>query len=324
MPKATEDEFRFPDDEDAQNAADDSTGIETEVDLSDGSDIEIEVVDDTPEEDRGRPALETPVEDPSDDELKEYSGKVQDRIKKLTHARHDERRRADTLQRERDEALRVADLAVKERNNMRGQYIKGAEVLATQTKAVAEEAVAKAKAKLKAAMDAFDSDAQVEAQVELNEAQMRKNQVESFRPSVQQQESVVESPQQTQPSAPKLDDRTQTWLGKNKWFGEGGDEAMTGFALGLHQKLVKKHGEGYTRTDEYYSQIDATMRQTFPTKFKPRVAGERQGSVVAPATRTQSQTSPRKVTLTNTQVALAKRLGLTNQQYAAELVKTEK
>lgn len=322
MATRNEDEFKFPDEDEASAAAEDSTGIETEIDLGDGAELEIEIVDDTPADDRGRPALEEEVDDPSDDELKEYSTKVQARLKKLTHARHDERRRADTLQRERDELESIAKKAIADRNAMSTQYVKGAEILATQTKAVAEEAVTKAKAKLKAAMDAFDSDAQVEAQAELNDAQIRKNQVESFKPPVQREETVVESQQQAKPAAPNLDDRTQKWLGKNKWFGEGGDEAMTGFALGLHQKLVKKHGEGYTRTDEYYSQIDATMRQTFPKMFKAKPAGERQGSVVASASRTPN--NPRKVTLTATQVAIAKKLGLTNQQYAAELVKTEK
>jgi len=246
---------------------------------------------------------------------------VQDRIKKLTHARHDERRRADALMRENEELQRVAAGAIAARDNMRGQYIKGAEVLASQTKAVADKSVQEAKIKLKAAHEAFDTDAIVEAQAELNEAQMRKNQVDNFRPPVQEQESVVESPQQAPAATPKLDAKTQNWMSRNKWFGEGGDEAMTGYALGLHQKLVKQKGEGYTRTDEYYSQIDAAMRQTFPTRFKPKAGTERQSTVVAPATRV---TTPRKVTLTSTQVALAKRFGLTPQQYAAELVKTEK
>ncbi|CAB4240956.1 hypothetical protein UFOVP228_64 [uncultured Caudovirales phage] len=320
MAVKNEDEFVFPDEQDAQSAADESTGTEFEVNMGD-EEIEIEVVDDTPDEDKGRPALDTPVDDPTDDELKEYSGKVQDRIKKLTHARHDERRRADALMRENEELQRVAKTALAERESMRGQFIKGAEVLASQTKIAADKSVQEAKIKLKAAHEAFDTDAIVEAQAELNEAQMRKNQVDNFQPPVQRQETVVESPQQAPAAAPKLDDKTQKWLGKNKWFGEGGDEAMTGYALGLHQKLVKKFGEGYTRTDEYYSQIDAAMRQTFPTRFKPKAGTERQSTVVASATRV---TTPRKVSLTATQVALAKRFGLTPQQYAAELVKTEK
>lgn len=96
---------------------------------------------------------------------------------------------------------------------------------------------------------------------------------------------------------------------------------MTGFALGLHQQLVKKYGDNFTRTDEYYSHIDEAMRQTFPDKFK---AGSKKppSSVVAPANRVAA--GPRKVQLTSTQVTLAKRLGLTPQQYAAQVVALEK
>jgi hypothetical protein len=317
MAGPTDEDFKFPDE--AQQAAKDSTGIETDIDTND---IQVDIVDDTPEADRGRPALDEPITEPTDDELATYSTKVQDRIKKLTHARHDERRRADTLQRERDELETVAKKAIADRDSMRGQYVKGAEILSSQTKAISEKAVLEAKAKLKAAHDAFDTDAIVEAQTELNEAQMNRSRFENIRVApIQQTESVVESQQQTKPVAPKLDTRTSEWMAKNTWFGENGDEAMTGYALGLHNKLVKKYGEGFTRTDEYYSQIDADMRQTFPSTFKAKQTQGRQNDVVAPATRVLA---PRRVTLTSTQVALAKKFGMTPQQYAAELVKLEK
>lgn len=320
MAMRDEDEFKFPDE--AQDAADDSTGIETEISTGEAPEIEIDVVDDTPDADKGRKPLDKAVDDPSDDELKEYSSKVQARIKDLTHARHDERRRADALQRERDELDAVVKRTLAERDAMRGQYVKGAEILSTQTKALVEKEFEEAKAKLKAAHEAFDTDAIVEAQSELNDVQMKRAQVQNIRVApAQNVENDVESRQQVQTAAPNLDDKTSKWLSKNKWFGEAGDAAMTGYALGLHQQLVKKHGEGFTRTDEYYSQIDAAVRQTFPSHFRAKPSTERQSSVVAPNTRTQA---PRKVTLTSTQVALAKRLGLTPQQYAAELVKTEK
>lgn len=324
MPRETEDEFKFPDEKDeAGNAALDSAGFETEIDT--GPEVEVEVVDDTPEADRGRKPLEKEVTDPSDDELKEYSSKVQSRIKDLTHARHDERRRADQLQRERDELERVSAIALRERDALAAQLRNGNKAVAEQTVTLADKAVEEARAKLKAAHEAFDTDAIVEAQVELNEAQMRKAAAANNRArAVQEAETVVESPQQAQPATPRLDQKTQKWLSENKWFGEGGDKAMTGFALGLHQELVEKHGEGYTRTDEYYSQIDDAVRQTFPSKFKQtedRAGKERQGTVVAPATR--NPPGPRKVKLTPTQVALAKKFGMTPQQYAAELVKLE-
>lgn len=320
MPRANEDDFQFPDEKDeAGNAALNSAGFETELD----NEIEVEVIDDTPAADRGRKPLDKEVADPSDDELQEYSTKVQTRIKDLTHARHDERRKAEALARERDELTRVTTTVMRERDELRKQLQSGTKVLTEQSLTLADAAVAEAKAKLKAAHEAFDTDAIVDAQEELNTAQMRKASATNSRErAVQDAENVVESQQQVQPAAPKLDAKTQQWLTANKsWFGDGGDKAMTGFALGLHQELVEKHGEGYTRTDEYYSQIDDAVRRTFPTKFgKPAAKQERQDSVVAPASRVLA---PRKVTLTPTQVALAKKFGMTPQQYAAELVKLE-
>jgi hypothetical protein len=311
-----EDEFKFPDE--AQTAADKSTGIETELNMDD---VEIEIVNDVPEQDRDRPALESPVEDPTDDELKEYSSKVQDRIKKLTHARHDERRRADTLQRERDELERLARDAISARDFLQKQAKLGSKALSEQQATLADRDVVEAKAALKAAHDAFDTDAIVDAQEKLNDAQLRKATAANIRQrAVQDDENGVESTATSQPVVPALDDKTASWMSKNKWFGKGGDEAMTGFALGLHEQLVKKHGEGYTRTDEYYSHIDATVRKTFPDKFQQKAEPSRQKSVVASASRTPAA---RKVTLTATQVALAKKFGLTPQQYAAETLKLE-
>jgi hypothetical protein len=323
---AKEDDFKFPDEDgEAATAAARSTGHEAEIDFSDNADgVEVSVVDDTPAEDRGRPALDTPVEDPTDDELKEYSGKVQERIKKLTHARHDERRRADSLQRERDELERVAAETLAANRDLQRRVQAGTKVFAEQGVTLADKAVEDAKAKLRAAHEAFNTDAIVDAQTELNEAQMRRAAATNMRErAVQQEENVVELPQTAQPKAPTLDAKTSEWMAENKWFGDSGDEAMTGYALGLHQKLVKKYGEGFTRTDEYFSQIDAGVRQTFPTFFRSNAdAGKptTQKSAVAPASRTLA---PRKVTLTSTQVVLAKKLGLTPQQYAAELVKVE-
>jgi hypothetical protein len=142
---------------------------------------------------------------------------------------------------------------------------------------------------------------------------------ESATTVAQPQETVLESGPTDQEPAPKLAEKTQQWLAKNPWFGESGDEAMTGFALGLHRKLVKERGQAFTTSDEYYSQIDAAMRKTFPAKFQSSSSDRRPGSVVAPAQR--SAGAARKVTLTATQVALAKKFGMTNEQYAREVVK---
>ena len=98
---------------------------------------------------------------------------------------------------------------------------------------------------------------------------------------------------------------------------------MTGYAFGVHEKLVKSGINPQTQADEYYKAIDDSMRQRFPDKFDGQIIEEapvrQTGSVVAPASR--SAKKPRRVQLTSTQVALAKRLGLTAEQYAAQLLK---
>jgi hypothetical protein len=120
---------------------------------------------------------------------------------------------------------------------------------------------------------------------------------------------------------PIRDTKAQNWQEKNSWFGQ--DDEMTSLALGLHEKLVKQNGMAYATTDEYYKRIDETMRKRFPENFeeiedekpqnKPKI-----GNVVASASRS---TSSKKVRLTTSQQAIAKKLGLTNEQYARELVK---
>jgi hypothetical protein len=306
-----DDDFKFPDE---------TTSSQTDDAQNEGNDIEIELVDDTPAEDRGRPALAEDVPDPSDEELAAYSKNVQERIKKLTHKSHDERRRADALQRERDELERVARHTMAERDQLKQQFGQGAQIIATQAKSMAEAEVATAETELKAAHEAFDTDAVIAAQKKLYAAMMKVERAQNFSlPASQPEKTDVQSRPSDQETRPPLDEKTSSWMARNKWFGEGGDEAMTGFALGLHQQLVKKHGDSFTRSDEYYSHIDKAMRQTFPDRFKGTQT--RTPSVVAPAGRVAA--GPKKVQLTSTQVALAKKFGMTNQQYAAELVKLE-
>lgn len=313
MSKINFEAFEFPD---AKDEIDDKPAAGAAAE----DQYEIDIVDDTPAEDRGRPALAEQVDDPTDEELATYSRNVQDRIKKLTHKTHDERRRADALQRERDELERVARATMAERDQLKQQFGKGAELIASQAKSMAETEVAAAEAELKAAHEAFDTDAVVAAQKKLYSAMMKKDRAENFSlPPSQQEKTEVQSRPSDQETRPALDEKTSSWMSKNKWFGEGGDEAMTGYALGLHQQLVKKHGDSFTRTDEYFSHIDKAVRQTFPDRFKGTQT--RPTSIVASAGRVPA--GPKKVQLTSTQVALAKKLGMTTQQYAAELVKLE-
>lgn len=288
----------------------------------DDGDVEIEIVDDTPEKDRGRKPLDKDVTDPTDDELENYSDGVKKRIKELTHARHDERRAKEAVLRERQELERIAQALVSENQKLKYQFATGAQQYAQTANSAAALMLENAKKKLKEAHEAFDTDAIVAAQEELADAKMQMRQVQSFRPpSLQEMETPVQVPQ-VAPQQPQIDDKTLRWQAKNQWFGAPGNEEMTSYSLGLHQKLVNSGVD--PRSDEYFEQIDARIRATFPDYFgsetRSKGGSGKPSTVVAPSSRS---TSPGKIRLTATQVALARKLGLTNQQYAMELAKLE-
>jgi hypothetical protein len=306
-------EYKFPDELENTN---DSTDNE----------VEVEIVDDTPVKDRGREPLNREVADPTDDELDSYSDGVQKRIKELTHARHDERRAKEALLREKQELERLAEHMVNENKKLK-EYVKsGTEQYAESIKKVADNELEDAKRKYKEAYESGDSDEMVAAQERLTEAKMRIEAAKNFRPAPLQTDEIDVQTQQTKVPRQELDDKTVRWQAKNRWFGSDGYEEVTSFALGLHQKLVNSGVD--PRSDDYYERIDARIKSTFPeifgeteTKPNPGDVSKRPTSVVAPATRS---TGARKVQLTPTQVALAKKYGLTPQQYAAEVAKLER
>jgi hypothetical protein len=310
-------EYKFPDELEDNSV---------QVNVSTDDDVEIEIVDDTPERDRGRKPLDREVADPTDDEIESYSDGVKKRIKELTHARHDERRAKETILREKEELERLAHHMVAENNRLKQYVNSGTEQYAASQLSLAETEVEKAKRQLKEATEAFDTDGVIAAQDALMDAKMKVQAARNFRPPPLQVEETAVQTQQTQVPRQELDDKTVRWQAKNQWFGSAGYEEVTSFALGLHQKLVNSGVD--PRSDEYFERIDARMKSTFPEVFggsddKPKSgdSSKRPTSVVAPATRS---TGARKVQLTPTQVALAKKYGLTPQQYAAEVAKLEK
>lgn len=311
-------EFKFPDE------LEDDKSVDLEVSTDNA--VEIEIVDDTPERDRGRKPLDREVADPTDEEIDQYSDGVKKRIKELTHARHDERRAKEALLREKQELERLAQHMAEENKKLKQYVNSGTEQYAASQLQIAETEVEKAKRQLKEATEAFDTDAVIAAQDALMDAKMKVQAAKNFRPTPLQVEETEVQTQQTQVSRPELDDKTVRWQAKNQWFGSTGYEEVTSFALGLHQKLVNSGVD--PRSDEYFERIDARIKSTFPEVFggtedKPKSgdSSKRPTSVVAPATRS---TGARKVQLTPTQIALAKKYGLTPQQYAAEVAKLEK
>jgi hypothetical protein len=287
--------------------------MEDKLDISD--EIEIEIQDDTPIEDRGRePLPEELVKELEADELEDYSDKVKTRLKQMKKVWHDERRVKEQAERERQEALTLAQRVIEENKQLKAK-VSGTEVaLVSKYKESAQRQFNDAKTEYKEAFESGDSERVVEAHQKMSAAKDILDKTERFKPTpVQTEETVVNSV----PS--KLESKTAAWQERNPWFGS--DKLMTALALGLHEDLLEKNGQSYNNTDEYWRDIDKTMRDRFPERFKRESRTEsRQTSVVAPATRSMA---PKKVTLTKSQLNIVKRLGVTPEQYAREFLKLE-
>lgn len=293
--------------------------------------FEIEVVDDTPPEDQNRPRRPEGVEPeiPDDDEIASYSESVQKRIKKLRYEFHEERRAREAAEREREEAISLAQRERQEAERLRQSVSQGENLMIEQAKRRVAVQIEQAQNAYKAAYESGDSDALVKAQTTLTELKNEEYRLKTFRPAAPQQPApVAQQPvqqQPTQPQPPKVSERTKQWADKNPWFGRPGNEEMTAQAFAAHEKAVR---DGVApESDEYYNRIDQAVRKLFPDRFEGTGVGQQpqpqKGVVVAPAGRSSGQ-SPRKITLTQTQVSVAKRLGLTIEQYAAQLLKEMK
>jgi hypothetical protein len=290
--------------------------------------VELKVEDDTPEEDRNRsPMPKEIVEDLEKDELENYSDGVKERLKQMKKVWHDERRAKESAQREHQQAIEMAKKALAENKKLQEEAKKGREAYLNSAKKSVEYETEMAKRAYKDAYESGDTDSIVEAQTKLSEANYRRQQIENYVPPRQEEENSVNSTS-TEAVKPQLDAKTMAWQERNTWYGT--DEEMTSAALGLHQKLVRNKGDAYVGSDDYWSDVDNTMRRRFPEYFegenstdgggKPVRAENKPATVVAPASRS---TSSKRIVLKQSQVALAKKLGLTPEQYAKELRRLE-
>jgi len=312
MAEAEKTEFEFPD-EAEENPRKGGKVVEPEAE----AEAEIEVVDDTPPEDRGRKPMTEPPKEVTDDELAKYDESVQKRIKHFTKGYHDERRAKEAAQREKDEALRFAQALAEENKKLKGSVNQNQAALLEQAKKVVANELEVAKRQYKEAYEAGDSEALVNAQEALTAAKMKAEKVNNFRPAPLQEEKTVVQPTYQPQSAAPVDEKLLAWQDQNQWFGS--NKRMTAYALGLHEDLV---GEGIPAgSDEYYKRINTDMRERFADQFgadEPADAKPQRtkSNNVAPATRS---TAPRKIVLTQTQVNLAKRLGVPLELYARKV-----
>ena len=319
------DDYEFPDEKETKK---------TKAAVEDDK-LDIEIEDDTPAEDRGRKPMKEPVEDPTDDELATYDEKVQARIKKFTRGYHDERRAKEEALREREAAETYARQILEENKKLQQQLATGSKAyIETSQEAAAAELVA-AKRKYKEAYDAADPDELADAQAEITRATLKIERASGMKP-IEVEEREFKAPAET---APKANPRTQRWVENNSdWWGV--DEEMTSAALGLDKKLQREYGSEYIGTAEYFKKIDSTMRKRFPEHFEdaqsdeeeydppPRKRSEpayedetprratKPSSVVAPATRS---TPPNRVRLKASEVAIARRIGVSVEEYAKQV-----
>lgn len=324
-------EFKFPDEAAAENKAE-QVAEDT---------LEIQIEDDTPPADRDpvtgkmrEPMPKQIVEELENDNLDEYSEKVKQRLSQMKKVWHDERRAKEAAIREREEALRFAQLRDEEVRQLRSRVGNSEKALIAEALRATSNQLSISKDKFRQAYESGDPDKITEAQQEITAATMRLRELERYKPrTLQKDDSGVENTQQVQApprSTQQVDAKAVAWREQNTWFGP--NKGMTAFALGLHEELVADENLDPT-SNEYYDRINKAMRKRFPEYFQDfaeqtteysqkdgRPRAQKAANVVAPVTRS---TAPRQVRLTPSQVAIAKKLGLSNEQYAREMMKLE-
>jgi hypothetical protein len=315
------DDYKFP-----HEIEEDQGNNEIDIDIDAEGDVDIQIEDDTPEADRRARPLDKEVEDPTDEEIENYTQGAQNRIKQLTHARHDERRAKEAVSREKEELERMA-AAILEENRKLKEYVKNGEVTYAETlQAKAEAEMEMARRKYKEAQESYDSDAMLAAQENLTDAKMKLESAKNFKPTPLQNDNSAVQIQSSSQEAPRLDDKTLRWQAKNQWFGSPGYEEMTAFALGLHQKLVATGID--PRSDDYFARVDGRLKQVFPELLGISESADRKAEPVKkPATvvasSSRSTGAKKVVKLTTTQQKLAEKFGLSHKQYAQEVLKLE-
>jgi hypothetical protein len=310
--------------------------IEAELDLGsldkasekkEVAEIEIEEVPDpkiSAADAKAKPLAADDNPEPTEEELAAYSEQVRKRIEKLTHARHDERREKELAQRERDEAVAFAQQALAAQRTLEEQTKKLTEQSMTSSLAKLDAEIAAAKQKYIEAANEYNTEAMAEQQMRVAELIASKKQTEAQKFQQSTAQSLAQPPGsgvQRQPTAqPAPDTRARDWAARNDaWFQK--DRAMTAFAFGVHEDLVSRGVDPRTDAELYYKKLDEEVRKRFPEKFESEPQRTPRASPVAPASRMVG--GRKKITLTSTELSLARRLNVTPEQFAAEKLKLE-
>lgn len=321
MPEFKDEEFKFPDEvEDEQTTID--------LDAS-GDDVTIEIEDDTPPEDRNVEPLPDDMKQELEaaDEDDDYSQRVKKKFTQYKKAWHDERRAKEAAFREQQEALTMAQKILDENKRLKEVLQNGEKELISTYQSSAEMELAQATRNYKEAYDSGESDKLAEAQQEMMRAQIKLDKAKNFKPTVQFTENDVQIQVKQPQVAQQMDSKVAEWVSRNPWYVDPEKKVMSKYAVFVHEDLEERFGKGFVGTDEYFKRIDQEVQRRFPEEFastqvnvEDKPVRTKPSTVVAPAKRS---TGPKKIVLTKTQVALAKKFGLTPEQYAKEQLKLE-
>ena len=322
-----------------QSQEDKFFGQTTEINNDIPEGLEVEIVDDTPEEDRRPKKAEdtTPeIDDEAvDKEISDYSKKAGDRIAKIKYEYHEERRAKEAATRESKEAVQRLQTMMSENQRLQAMVDQGGEVLNKQAHNNALWAKQNAQAEFKKAYDEGDADGMTKAQEMIAKAtlaeQQSMNMAESVQAEITKKLPVEQPAQQTQ----ELDPDMKAWSSKNPWFMSTVPEhqEMSSYALTIDQRLRNQGILPEQDAQKYYAEVDKHMRNEYPNFFGVQVeetaevvhetnTPKRQPStVVASATRDSGNKKPSQIRLTQTQVRLARQLGISPEQYANQLLK---
>jgi hypothetical protein len=296
--------------------ADAAEEAQFELDVGDAEETEVEVEqpEDVP---RGTQQSEVEVaeEAPAKEEaeMEQYSESVQKRINRLTKKMRD-------AEREREEALRYAQNVQSEAEKIRQRMETLDQGFMNEYGQRISIQQQQAEANLKRAVELGDADATVAAQKELTNLTIA---ADGYARAQRQAEARAQQPQQpiaqqpvpqAAPQQQRPDPKAEQWAEKNSWFGQ--DEAMTFAAFGIHKKLIEDEGFD-PQGDDYYNELDSRIKREFPHKFGEEQSPSRKPAQnVAGVSRSTSSGRSKRVKLSPTQVAIAKKLGVPLEEYA--------
>jgi len=323
-----------------QTKEDQFFGKQTQIDHTIPDDLEVTIVDDTPTEDQGKKprAEDTPVEvddDVVDKEIADYSKRAADRIAKIKYKYHEERRAKEAATRESKEAVQRLQTLMSENKKLQAMVDQGGEVLNKQAHNNALWAKQNAQAEFKRAYDEGDADAMTKAQEMIAKATLAEQQSMNMAQSVQAEIAKKLPVERPVVQAQELDPDMKAWSAKNPWFMSTVPEhqEMSSYALTIDQRLRNQGILPEQDAQKYYAEVDKAMHKEYPSFFGVQVeetadvvhetnTPKRQPStVVASATRDSGNKKPSQIRLTQTQVRLARQLGISPEQYANQLLK---